>query len=123
MSSPNIPTDNVRVDEATITDQEWADAANAHERFKALVATRPRAKVVSARRKRLLDSQMPEAAADACGTTADALATELLEGHVPGDAPKTRRAPASPGSVPAMVAPAIASTSFSPRASARADAG
>jgi hypothetical protein len=34
-----------------------------------------------------------EAAAVAGGTTADALATELLEGHLPDDTPRPRRAP------------------------------
>ena len=44
MTTRTIPTDNAKVADTTITDQEWADAANAHERFKALLETKPRAK-------------------------------------------------------------------------------
>lgn len=43
--SARIPTDNAKVAEATITDEEWARADTAHERFKALLETKPRAKV------------------------------------------------------------------------------
>jgi DNA-directed RNA polymerase specialized sigma subunit len=39
-----IPTDDTKVADATITDEEWAQATNAHERFKALLETKPRAK-------------------------------------------------------------------------------
>ena len=39
-----IPTDTAKVADATITDQEWDQAENAHERFKALLETKPRAK-------------------------------------------------------------------------------
>ncbi len=42
--SPRIPTDNSKVAEATITDEEWARAYTAHDRFKALLETKPRAK-------------------------------------------------------------------------------
>lgn len=42
--SARIPTDNAKVAEATITDEEWARADTAHERFKALLETKPRAK-------------------------------------------------------------------------------
>ena len=44
MSTRTIPTDNAKVDEVTITDEEWAKAETAHERFKALLDTKPRAK-------------------------------------------------------------------------------
>lgn len=42
--SARIPTDNTKVTEATITGDEWARADNAHDRFKALLETKPRAK-------------------------------------------------------------------------------
>jgi DNA-binding transcriptional regulator YiaG len=44
MSTRTIPTDNAKVAEAAITDKEWARAETAHERFKALLETKPRAK-------------------------------------------------------------------------------
>jgi DNA-binding transcriptional regulator YiaG len=44
MSTRTIPTDNAKVSEAAITDEEWARAETAHERFKALLETKPRAK-------------------------------------------------------------------------------
>ncbi len=44
MSARSIPTDNAKVAEATITDEEWAKADTAQERFKALLETKPRAK-------------------------------------------------------------------------------
>lgn len=39
-----VPTDTAKAADTTITDGEWADAGNAHERFKALLETKPRAK-------------------------------------------------------------------------------
>jgi hypothetical protein len=44
MSTRSIPTDNARVTDTTITDEEWEKAETAHERFKALLETKPRAK-------------------------------------------------------------------------------
>ncbi len=44
MSTRTIPTDNAKVTEATISDEEWAQAETAHERFKTLLETKPRAK-------------------------------------------------------------------------------
>jgi DNA-binding transcriptional regulator YiaG len=44
MSTHPIPTDNTKVAEAMISDEEWARAETAHERFKALLETKPRAK-------------------------------------------------------------------------------
>ena len=44
MSARTIPTDDAKVTEATITDEEWARAATAQQRFKALLGTKPRAK-------------------------------------------------------------------------------
>lgn len=44
MSTRTIPTDNTKVSEATVTDEEWAQAETAHERFKVLLETKPRAK-------------------------------------------------------------------------------
>jgi DNA-binding transcriptional regulator YiaG len=44
MSTRTIPTDNAKVAETTISDEEWARAETAHERFKALLETKPRAK-------------------------------------------------------------------------------
>jgi DNA-binding transcriptional regulator YiaG len=40
----STPTDNAKVTETTITDKEWEGAETAHERFKALLETKPRAK-------------------------------------------------------------------------------
>ena len=44
MRTRTIPTDNARVTETTITDEEWEKAETARERFKALLETKPRAK-------------------------------------------------------------------------------
>ena len=44
MSTRTVPTDNAKVVDATITDEEWEQAETAHERFKALLETKPRAK-------------------------------------------------------------------------------
>jgi hypothetical protein len=44
MSPRHLPTDSAHAAEATITDEEWAQAETAHERFKALLGTKPRAK-------------------------------------------------------------------------------
>lgn len=44
MSTRTIPTDNAEAADATISDEEWARAEGAHERFKALLETKPRAK-------------------------------------------------------------------------------
>jgi hypothetical protein len=44
MTSRTIPTDTAKAADTTITDREWADAATTHERFKALLETKPRAK-------------------------------------------------------------------------------
>ena len=44
MRTRAIPTDNAKVAEATITDEEWSQAETAHERFKVLLETKPRAK-------------------------------------------------------------------------------
>jgi len=44
MTARTIPTDSAKVAEASITDDEWAQAETAHERFKALLETKPRAK-------------------------------------------------------------------------------
>lgn len=44
MSIRAIPTDNAKVTEAAITDEEWARAKTAHERFKVLLETKPRAR-------------------------------------------------------------------------------
>lgn len=44
MSTRTIPGDNTKLAETTITDEEWAQAETAHERFKALLETKPRAK-------------------------------------------------------------------------------
>jgi len=44
MSTPTIPTDNVKVADAIISDEEWARAEGATKHFKALLETRPRAK-------------------------------------------------------------------------------
>ena len=44
MSTRTVPTDNAKITETTITDEEWERAETAHERFKALLETKPRAK-------------------------------------------------------------------------------
>jgi hypothetical protein len=44
MSARSIPIDDAKAAEAAITDEEWERAETAHERFKALLATKPRAK-------------------------------------------------------------------------------
>ncbi len=44
MSTRTIPTDNAKAADTTISDEEWARAEGAHERFKALLETKPRAK-------------------------------------------------------------------------------
>ena len=44
MSPRNLPTDDAHAAETMITDEEWAQAETAHERFKALLETKPRAK-------------------------------------------------------------------------------
>lgn len=44
MSARTIPTDNAKAADATITDEEWAQAETSHERFKVLLETKPRAK-------------------------------------------------------------------------------
>lgn len=43
-SSRTTPTDQAKVTALTITDEEWERAETAHERFKALLETKPRAK-------------------------------------------------------------------------------
>ena len=40
MTTRTIPTDTAKVADTTISDQEWAQAENAHERFKALLETK-----------------------------------------------------------------------------------
>lgn len=42
--SPRIPTDTAKAADATITNAQWEQAENAHDRFKALLETRPRSK-------------------------------------------------------------------------------
>jgi DNA-binding transcriptional regulator YiaG len=42
--STRLPDDRARVATATITDEAWAQAETAHERFKVLLETKPRAK-------------------------------------------------------------------------------
>jgi len=44
MSTRTVPTDSAKVTETTLTDEEWENAESAHERFKALLGTKPRAK-------------------------------------------------------------------------------
>ncbi len=44
MSIRTIPTDNAKASEAVITDEAWDAAETAHERFTALLETKPRAK-------------------------------------------------------------------------------
>lgn len=39
-----IPTDNVKVAEVAVTDEEWTHSTTAHQRFKELVEATPRAK-------------------------------------------------------------------------------
>jgi hypothetical protein len=43
--SPRIPADDTKSADATITYADWKQAETAHERFKALLETKPRAKV------------------------------------------------------------------------------
>ncbi len=44
MTTRSIPADTAKAVDATISDEEWADASTSHERFKALLETKPRAK-------------------------------------------------------------------------------
>lgn len=44
MSAHTIPTDNAKATDTTIRDEEWARAEGAHDRFKVLLETKPRAK-------------------------------------------------------------------------------
>ena len=44
MNPKTIPTDNRKVADTPITEDEWAKSITAHERFKALLETKPRAK-------------------------------------------------------------------------------
>jgi predicted XRE-type DNA-binding protein len=44
MSPSTVPTDNAKIGETTIADEEWEKADSAHDRFKALLETKPRAK-------------------------------------------------------------------------------
>jgi DNA-directed RNA polymerase specialized sigma subunit len=44
MSSHTIPTDDARAADTEISDQEWKKSKDAHERFKSLLETKPRAK-------------------------------------------------------------------------------
>jgi predicted XRE-type DNA-binding protein len=44
MSARSIPIDDAKAAEAAITDEEWERAETTHERFKALLETKPRAK-------------------------------------------------------------------------------
>jgi predicted XRE-type DNA-binding protein len=44
MTARSIPIDDAKAAEAAITDEEWERAETAHERFKALLETKPRAK-------------------------------------------------------------------------------
>lgn len=44
MKTRSIPTDHEKAAEAAITDEEWEQSETAHERFKALLETKPRAK-------------------------------------------------------------------------------
>jgi uncharacterized protein (DUF885 family) len=43
-SARTIPADKATAADATITDAEWAQASTAHDRFKALLETKPRSK-------------------------------------------------------------------------------
>lgn len=44
MRTRTIPTDTVKAADTTITDDEWKQAETAHERFRVLLETKPRAK-------------------------------------------------------------------------------
>ena len=44
MDERAIPIDSARVDESTLTSIDWAKADDAHERFKALLDVKPRAR-------------------------------------------------------------------------------
>lgn len=44
MPSRTIPTDTAKAADITISDLEWARSMNAHERFKAVLETKQRAK-------------------------------------------------------------------------------
>ncbi len=44
MTTRSIPTDDAKAAEATISAEEWKQSETAHERFKALLETKPRAK-------------------------------------------------------------------------------
>lgn len=44
MTKRSVPVDNAKVDESTVTQEDWDRAEGAHERFKELLATTPRAK-------------------------------------------------------------------------------
>ena len=44
MSSNTIPTDDARAAETEISDEEWNKSKDAHERFKLLLETKPKAK-------------------------------------------------------------------------------
>jgi predicted XRE-type DNA-binding protein len=44
MSPRTIPIDNTKAADTAITDTDWVQAETAHERFKALLETKPRAK-------------------------------------------------------------------------------
>ena len=44
MTNRTIPVDNAKVDESTLTQEDWDRAEGAHERFKDLLETKPRAK-------------------------------------------------------------------------------
>ena len=44
MTTRTILADDATAADATITDAEWAQAGTAHDRFKALLKTKPRAK-------------------------------------------------------------------------------
>ena len=44
MTNRTTPVDNAKVDESTLTQEDWDRAEGAHERFKDLLETKPRAK-------------------------------------------------------------------------------
>jgi uncharacterized protein (DUF885 family) len=44
MTTRSMGTDDVKAAEATISDEEWKQSENAHERFKSFLETKPRAK-------------------------------------------------------------------------------
>lgn len=44
MTGPAIPVDTARVQDALLTEADWAAAEVAHERFKRLLEEKPRAK-------------------------------------------------------------------------------